>query len=72
MLFGTTQGLRTMEYRFYHGDRSGFAGSAEKNDRFGYALATGDFNNDNVDELVVFRTRIWVQAEITMMEMCSC
>ncbi|CAH7041346.1 conserved exported hypothetical protein [Vibrio chagasii] len=53
VLFGTTQGLRTMEYRFYHGDRSGFAGSAEKNDHFGYTLAAGDFNNDAIDELVI-------------------
>ncbi|MCW1890253.1 hypothetical protein OK016_17165 [Vibrio chagasii] len=28
---------------------SGFAGSAEKNDHFGYTLAAGDFNNDAID-----------------------
>ncbi|MDK9764694.1 FG-GAP repeat protein [Vibrio sp. D420a] len=53
VLAGSRQGLSTLGYRTYHGDMNGFPGTAERHDHFGYTLATGDFNSDGYDELII-------------------
>lgn len=37
----------------FHQGSSGFSGSLEDNDRLGWALAVGDFNADDVDDLAI-------------------
>ncbi|TAH39536.1 MAG: hypothetical protein EYC70_01755 [Planctomycetota bacterium] len=39
--------------RFVHQDTAAVPGRPEHADRFGYALRSGDFNNDGKDELAI-------------------
>jgi len=53
VLYGSTGGLTgTGSQAFWQGT-GGAAGALEGDDRFGSALAAGDFNNDGVDDLAV-------------------
>jgi hypothetical protein len=46
-------GLTTAEQQLWSQDSTGILDSAEENDRFGSALAAGDFNGDDRDDLAV-------------------
>lgn len=53
VLFGSPGGLTHDEEQFFDGDSSGIGGSAEPGDRLGFALASGDFNLDDFDDLAI-------------------
>jgi len=53
ILYGTASGLSATGNQFWHQDSSGIQGMAEEGDLFGYAVATGDFDNDGYDDLAV-------------------
>jgi hypothetical protein len=55
VLYGTssTSGLTTNGNRFFSQQTSGVIGDVETNDRFGGALAAGDFNGDGYDDLAI-------------------
>jgi hypothetical protein len=46
-------GLSTSGNQFWHQDSAGIGGGAEGDDRFGAALAVGDFDGDGFDDLAV-------------------
>ncbi len=46
-------GLTTLTTRFFTQNSSGITGSAESDDFFGFAVASGDFNNDGYDDLAI-------------------
>jgi hypothetical protein len=50
---GTNNGLTTSGDQFLHQDSSGIADIAEAFDDFGYSLASGDFDNDDYDDLAI-------------------
>lgn len=53
VLYGATGGLvRRSSNDFWHQDRSGMEDTAETDDQFGYALASGDFDGDGYADLV--------------------
>ncbi len=53
VLYGAPGGLGTgATKRYFEGD-SGLPGWPEEGDQFGFALTTGDFNGDGVDDLVI-------------------
>jgi hypothetical protein len=52
MLYGSSDGL-VGRNTAYSQDTSGVSGSPEQGDRFGYALAAGDFDHDGHDDLAV-------------------
>lgn len=54
ILYGRTAGLSALGDELLTQDTNGFtATGAEANDRFGFSLAAGDFNGDEVDDLAV-------------------
>jgi hypothetical protein len=53
VLYGTTGGLSGTGSQLFTQDTPGVPGVAEASDRFGNALAAGDFNRDDVDDLAV-------------------
>jgi len=53
VLYGTGAGLDAPGNQFFQQDTGGINGTAEGGDSFGEALATGDFNNDGNDDLVI-------------------
>ncbi|MDX1998218.1 MAG: FG-GAP repeat protein [Thermoanaerobaculia bacterium] len=50
---GSSSGLTTAGMQTWSQDAGSVLDSAESNDRFGHALATGDFNGDGRDDLAV-------------------
>lgn len=50
---GSEQGLESSYSQTWHQDTAGIIGSAGAMDKFGNALATGDFNNDGFPDLAV-------------------
>jgi hypothetical protein len=52
ILHGHTEGLSASDRSFTQ-DSPGVPGGCDKNDAFGFALATGDLNGDSYDDLVV-------------------
>ena len=52
VIYGGRGGL-TKSDQIWHQNVSGIEGKAEKNDYFGHAVATGDFNNDGRDDLAI-------------------
>jgi hypothetical protein len=53
VLFGGPTGLTAKGHDLWHQGTAGIAGRPEKDDDFGRALATGDFDGDRLDELVI-------------------
>lgn len=53
VLYGNAYGISTIGDQQFHQNTKGIWGSDEKYDRFGSALAVGDFNNDGLDDLCV-------------------
>ncbi len=54
VVFGSPAGISTEHVpQFIHQDLSGLYGSAEINNYFGEVMATGDFNGDGHDDLVI-------------------
>jgi hypothetical protein len=51
VIYGTTSGLQAAGNQFWHADLLG--GSVAPSDRFGFALAPGDFDGDDNDDLAV-------------------
>jgi len=52
VVFGSANGLSTSNDQLYHED-SGTRNKAEAFDFYGYAIASGDFDNDGFDDLAV-------------------
>lgn len=46
-------GPEAKDHDLFHQDSSGVTGDAEAGDRFGAALAVGDLNGDDIDDLVI-------------------
>jgi len=53
VLFGGSNGVNTSNSQMWSQDSSGVNGGAEKDDKFGWAVAAGDFNNDGYNDLAV-------------------
>ena len=53
VLYGSPGGLTASGDQVWHQDSPGIADNPETSDNFGAALATGDFNGDGFDDLVV-------------------
>jgi uncharacterized protein (TIGR03437 family) len=53
VLYGSSVGLRTNGNQRWRQGEDGIPGSRQSGDSFGYALATGDFNNDGFDDVVI-------------------
>jgi hypothetical protein len=53
VLYGTSTGLLATGSQFLHQNTSGVPGGAETSDRFGWSLATGDFDDDGFTDLAV-------------------
>jgi disulfide bond formation protein DsbB len=53
VLYGSADGLSGSGDQLWHQDSPGVQDAVEADDRFGNALATGDFNGDGVDDLAV-------------------
>ena len=53
VIFGGSNGLRSSGDDFFHEDSPGVVGVIDGNDWFGFTLASGDFNGDGRDDLVI-------------------
>lgn len=53
VLYGDPGGLRVTDRSNWHQDKSGVESSRTEGDHFGQALSFGDFNDDNIADLVV-------------------
>ncbi len=53
VLYGSSSGLSTVNNQIWSQNTAGIADVAEGGDRFGNALATGDFNGDFVSDLAI-------------------
>ena len=53
VLYGTAAGLSATNSQFWSQNAAGIADSSEGGDRFGAALAAGDFNNNGFDDLAI-------------------
>ena len=53
VLYGSRDGLDEDDDQLWHQDSSGIDGTAAAGELFGYALTTGDFDNDGYSDLVI-------------------
>ena len=52
VIYGSSGGLSTQD-EVFHQNRAGMAGTLNSHEHFGYAVATGDFDNDGFDDVAV-------------------
>jgi hypothetical protein len=53
VVFGNASGISLVDTEIWHQDSTGIGSLCEQNDKFGYTLTTGDFNDDGFRDLVV-------------------
>jgi len=53
VIYGSRNGLTGSGNQMWHQDQDGVRGAVEEGDRFGQALAVGDFDNDGYDDLAI-------------------
>ena len=53
VIYGGPAGLAAAGNQIWHQDSDGIAGQAEGGDSFGFALATGDFNDNGLEDLAI-------------------
>lgn len=53
VIYGAGNGLRKNDDQYWHQDKSGIEGEADDDERFGEALAAGDFDDDGHDDLAI-------------------
>lgn len=53
VIYGTSTGLAPIKNQLWNQNSPGILERAENGDRFGYSVATGDFNKDGFDDLVI-------------------
>lgn len=53
VLYGSVHGLSDDGNQLWHQDVEGIQGQAEAQDKFGSAVASGDFNGDGIDDLAI-------------------
>jgi hypothetical protein len=53
VLYGTASGLSSVNSQFWTQDSPGIVDTSESDDRFGSALAVGDFNGNGFDDLAI-------------------
>jgi hypothetical protein len=53
VIYGDHDGLTTTDDQYWHQGKSGIEGQPDDDERFGEALAAGDFNDDGNDDLAV-------------------
>jgi hypothetical protein len=53
VIYGSSRGLTSKDDQFWHQDKPGVRGTAQTNDRFGSALAAGNFDGDEYDDLAI-------------------
>ena len=53
VIYGGASGLTATGNQFWHQDAAGIAELCESSEEFGWALATGDFDNDGFDDLAI-------------------
>ncbi len=53
VMYGSLSGISSGNIEFWYQDSPGVLGGTEEDDRFGWAVAVGDFNNDNRDDLAI-------------------
>ena len=56
VIYGSPNGLTPAGDQLWHQDSPGILGRAEANDRFGAALAAGDFNGDGLTDFMINTT----------------
>ena len=71
IIYGSEDGLTSAGDQLWHQNQSGAAGSAENGDRFGSALAWGDFDGDGFDDLAVAAIAK-ASAATAMPDRCTC
>ena len=57
IIYGSSGGLNFLDTARWHQDRPGIKGKAEGSDMFGFSLATGDFDGDGKDDLIIGNPR---------------
>ena len=53
VFYGKPWGFDMNMDQLWHQNSAGIAGAAEEGDKFGWSLATGDFDNDGLDDLAI-------------------
>jgi hypothetical protein len=53
VLYGSGSGLTAAGDQIWHQGRRGIAGANEAGDAYGYSVATGDFNGNGIDDLLI-------------------
>ena len=53
VMYGSSDGLATTGNQMWHQDSAGIEDQVEQDDRFGYALAAGDFDDDGNTDLAI-------------------
>jgi len=53
VIYGSENGLDPDKYQKWYQSSKGIHGASEKGDKFGYTLATGDFDNNGHDDLAI-------------------
>ncbi len=52
-IYGSSSGLNQSRYNIWHQDVTNISGGIEADDHFGFSVASGDFNGDGYDDLMI-------------------